>query len=210
MELPVNFTPFLPLINYYRDILKLDCLLSRSEQFRFYIGYLGKGEIGKRPKDFWQDDEPGFHYLYYCCKSCRHGKSWNKLIDLNEEQPMMDMIAKGSVADITKYLQDLYPYQQLKEIETDNKIITITNYHDNQIISLSYKNFKLYCNFYHNCVKEFKSSVGNNIKITLYFSENTARCIEDLINNKNVKAFQNATNLMEYIEITDYLAVSLK
>lgn len=210
MELPANFIPFLPLINYYRDTLKLDCLVTRLEQFRFYTSYIGKGKHAKRPKDFWQDDELGYQYLFYGCKKCLHGKSWNKIIDLNNEQDMMNEIAKGSAEEIEKYSRDLYPHKDLKEIETDkdNRIITISNCYDDQTISLSYISFKLYCNFYHDCIKQFKPLSSNIIKIPIYFGENTGCCIEDLINNMYIKAYINVIDLKEYMDVTDYLGVS--
>lgn len=129
MELPINFAPFVPLINYYRNELKIDCLLTRSEQFRFYIGYLRENrQSARRPsRDYWENPEPGCQDWYYDCKRCMRGRGFRGRLNLNNEQDMFDEINKASPEQIRWYLDDLYPYKKFKKIENYDRMVVITN-----------------------------------------------------------------------------------
>jgi hypothetical protein len=208
MELPINFIPFMQTIYYYRNELNIDCLTTRQEQFRFYIGYVDKSTryYAKRPEDHYQDPEPGFSNLGYDCIKCL-------VLNLSDELTMMKTISVATYEQILWYLQDIYPHKKLKKYKYDDATITFIN-HDHVVfkytMTLKYTNFKTYCEFYHIFPKPYM----RNIKLTkecvleINFSENTARCIEDLINNKNINSYKNASDLLEYMKLTDYLGVS--
>jgi hypothetical protein len=57
MELPPNFKDYLPLINYYRDTIKIDCLISTTEKFRLYAAY----HIYKTKVPIWVSAEPRYN-----------------------------------------------------------------------------------------------------------------------------------------------------
>jgi hypothetical protein len=203
-------------INYYRNELNIDCLTTRQEQFRFYIGYvdkLARYYAGRPEKDHYQDPEPGYSDFGYDCIKCLHYRGYRGVLDLSDELTMMRAISTATYEQISWYLQDLYPHKKLKEYKCDDRTITLFN-HDHAMFShtmtLKYTNFKTYCGFYHICPKPYMRNImlTKGCVLEINFGENTARCIEDLINNKNIDSYKNATDLLEYMKLTDYLAVS--
>jgi hypothetical protein len=199
MDLPPNFTNFLPLINYYRKILNIDCLTSIHEKFRLYAGYHFYGTKTK----VWVTNDQNWYCsdsLTICFK--RNLKKYNK------NDSLYDELSKVLPNQINAYLLDIYPVKTIKLINNyKNLVIKSPN---NEIINLNYKQFKFYRGFYHNIIKPYKNDFKNNniITISIYFSKNTSQCIEQLINIEDCNAYKKALNLHEYISVYDYLDVS--
>lgn len=86
MDLPPNFTNFLPLINYYRTTLYIDCLTSIHEKFRLYAGY----HIYKTKTKMWVSDEQKYDRNWYCSNRLeicfnRNLRKYNKNDSLYDE-----------------------------------------------------------------------------------------------------------------------------
>jgi hypothetical protein len=122
---------------------------------------------------------------------------------------MYDELSQVTLDEIKIYLYDIYPVKLLKIIKNNNKEIIIKS-SSNEMIHLDYQQFKLYCGFYDYVIRLYKYEFKKNktITIPIYFSQNTAICIENLINYEDHNAYKKATNLYEYITVYDYLNVS--
>lgn len=211
MDFPSNFQQHLSTIFYYREILKLDCLESTSELFRFFIAYHivnYRSGIHAIPKcDYWYD--PNCDDFYEIEE--RSFRWWNKYggkrqINWSREKIIREL-QHITVESIQRYLKDKYPCRQLKEIEEINpKILTIWSKDDiPNLIKLQKRKAKRYCG----CILD-NFQGPNNLILSVSFSDKTAKCIEDLVNNGNIASHNNADNMEEYCKIIDVLKISFQ
>lgn len=206
MELPPQFHEFLHLINYYRDVLHIDCLTSTSEKFRLYAGY---HIYNTKNRQYVCDDGDYLRDWYSCDRLVICHKRVRK--EFNQNDSMYKELSEVSSNEIKSYLYDMYPHFILKMIKNQDDIITFKS-QNNEMINLHYQQFKLYCGFYHNVIKPYKNEfkVNKCIIIPISFSSNTVKCIEKLINLEDYTAYKHVENLYEYIMVYDYLVISVK
>lgn len=205
LKLPSNFDAFMPIINYYRHTLNINCLSTIQEQFLFYMHYhqgIIKKDIRKNVFDSYDGD---LLYSYDRCFISRWKNKIDRNIYFNVEKDRMDIMSLVKPEQIDLYLRNLYlEHYQLAKLDNIKKYVNI-NCND-VIIKLDKAMLNRYSNFYDNTHIQYKY---NEIKINIQIDEITARCIEDLINNENMNAILNAKDLLAYYAMIDYLDINL-
>lgn len=194
-----NFDVHMPIINYYRNVLNIDCLSTLKEQFICYICYhlLRIGYPIKRNGQFiysFNND----HINMWCFEL-------NQIIIFDDEKDRLKVMSLIKPDDIDLYFKDIY-LEHYKLIKLDN--ITYINIDCNGVImKLDKKMLMEYSRFYKNTYDDYKY---DNLKININVDNITANCIEDFINNENIDAILNAKDILAYHAIVDYLDIHLK
>lgn len=210
MDLPENFIPYKDTIEYYRNEHELDCLSTKYEKFRFFLGYhLGRKYwvYDHKPiyqswvdpnSDCWWWDLTSFTYRWDDYeKGIRGEKSFDENSDLKEV----------SNDNIESYLKYIYPVKILKPIIThDASLITLFNKSNTNKIILPRHLFIIYCKYYHD---DTYKTMHHMFEIPFAFSNDTAKAIERLICN-NESDSHKTSDIQEYIKLIKYLDVSFQ
>jgi hypothetical protein len=210
-KLPSNFDPFLPIINYYRNVQNINCLATLQEQFLFYVfdRHVG-GSIGVA-RLHWLASKPLYNnrILDLCFKNLYISADWNRYhkdISFNNEEDRLLALSTIEPKNIEFYLKDIYADNcKLVELSYDIKYINVNC--NGIIIRLDSRMLLKYSKMYNNTYKDY---IYDEIKLNMDIDENTAKCVEEFINNKNEKALMNATNILAYHSVVDYLDINIK
>lgn len=130
----------------------------------------------------------------------------SKDISFHNEQDRLYALSTIKPTSIKEYLKNIYADNcEMYEIPYDKKYVNINC--NGTIIKLDSNMLIKYSNMYNNTYKYY---TYDEININIDIDETTARCIEDLINNENKKALVNATNILAYHAVVDYLDINIK
>lgn len=207
-KLPENFDPFLPIINYYRNELNIDCLLSLQEQFLCYMCYHFVNPGRDKPNNE-RDARYSTRYNNFSF-NCYFYETWcrelNKVIIFDDvEQDRLELLALIKPNEIDLYIKHVYlKYYKLNKLNDNKKYINIDC--NGVVMKLNHYMLLRYSKFYRNTYDEYKY---NEIKINIHIDKVTAQCIEGLINDEDMYAILNAKNLVAYHAMIDYLDINL-